>query len=151
MPARLHLFGSPTIDLGGGPVALPFERRSQLLVYLAMKRAWVGRTELAAIFWPEQSQKLAFTNLRKTLFRLQASPGADRSSSRATARLDAPAMSSSSRRRCATAASTTPAPLRGDLLAGFDDAGSEAWTSWLGFERDRLRAAWRGAALERRR
>ena len=74
MPARLHLFGSPTIDLGGGPVALPFERRSQLLVYLALKRAWVGRAELAAIFWPEQSQKLAFANLRKTLFRLQSVP-----------------------------------------------------------------------------
>jgi hypothetical protein len=34
MPARLHLFGSPTIALDGGPMAaLPFERRSQLLVY----------------------------------------------------------------------------------------------------------------------
>jgi DNA-binding SARP family transcriptional activator len=37
----------------------------------------------------------------------------------------------------------------GDLLAGFDDAGSVAWTSWLGFERDRLRTAWRGAVLQR--
>ena len=109
MPARLHLFGSPTIDLDGGPVALPFERRSQLLVYLALKRAWVGRAELAAIFWPEQSQKLAFANLRKTLFRLQSVPwGRPIELQGQTARLECRPTSPSSRRRCATAASTTP-------------------------------------------
>ena len=37
---------------------------------------------------------------------------------------------------------------RGELLAGFDDDQSEAWSSWLGFERDRLRVAWRDAALD---
>ena len=36
---------------------------------------------------------------------------------------------------------------RGELLAGFDDDQSEAWSSWLNFERDRLRVAWRDAAL----
>ena len=38
---------------------------------------------------------------------------------------------------------------RGELLAGFDDDQSEAWSSWLSFERDRLRLAWRDAALNR--
>ncbi len=36
---------------------------------------------------------------------------------------------------------------RGELLAGFDDDQSEAWSSWLNFERDRLRQVWRDAAL----
>jgi hypothetical protein len=38
---------------------------------------------------------------------------------------------------------------RGELLEGFDDDANEAWTSWLGFERDRLRVAWRTAVLAR--
>jgi predicted ATPase len=36
---------------------------------------------------------------------------------------------------------------RGELLAGFDDDGNEAWSAWLRFERDRLRAQWREMAL----
>ncbi|MCE9657834.1 MAG: tetratricopeptide repeat protein [Burkholderiales bacterium] len=151
MSARLTLLGSPTIALGGAPLALPFERRSQLLVYLAIKRTWVGRAELAAIFWPEQEHKLAFANLRKTLFRLQSVPwGRSIELQGQTARLE-----------IATDVAEFEAALRegriadalpcyaGDLLAGFDDADSEAWTSWLGFERERLRAAWRDAVLQR--
>jgi DNA-binding SARP family transcriptional activator len=38
---------------------------------------------------------------------------------------------------------------RGELLAGFEDDQSEPWSSWLNFERDRLRLAWRDAALAR--
>jgi hypothetical protein len=37
----------------------------------------------------------------------------------------------------------------GELPVRYDDAASEAWTSWLGFERGRWRVAWRDAALER--
>lgn len=35
----------------------------------------------------------------------------------------------------------------GELLAGFDDDANEPWPHWLAFERERLRSAWRGAAL----
>ncbi len=72
MTLRLFLFGSPTVEYGGESVALPFERRNQLLVFLALKRSWVGRAELAAMFWPEQESKLAYANLRKILHRLQS-------------------------------------------------------------------------------
>ena len=64
---RLILFGSPTMECDGESFALPFERRNPLLVYLALKRSWVGRADLAALLWPEQEQKLALTNLRKAL------------------------------------------------------------------------------------
>ena len=37
---------------------------------------------------------------------------------------------------------------RGALLTGFDDDNNPAWSGWLSFERDRLQAAWRGAAQE---
>ena len=57
-------------------VALAPERRTQLLAFLALRRAWVGRAEIAAMLWPEQEAKLAYSNLRKTLFRLQSTPWA---------------------------------------------------------------------------
>jgi len=150
MTVRLVLFGSPAIEYGGKALALPFERRSQLLAFLALKRAWVGRAELAAMFWPDQATKLAYTNLRKTLFRLQSVPwgaGIDVQAGalRFEAQTDVGAFDAALReQRLADAL-----PLRrGEMLAGFDDDANDAWSSWLGFERDRLRVAWRSAALE---
>ena len=151
MTVRLSLFGSPTVEYVGESLALPFERRSQLLVFLALKRAWVGRAELATMLWPDQENKLAYTNLRKTLFRVQALPWARSIESqggalRFEAETDVFAFESALReQRLADAL-----PLRGgELLAGFDDDQSEAWSSWLNFERDRLRLSWRDAALGR--
>jgi len=37
-PARLQLFGAPRIERGGKAAALPFERRSQLVALLALRR-----------------------------------------------------------------------------------------------------------------
>lgn len=49
MEVRFLLLGPPTVEIDGRGVALPFERRSQLLVYLALERQWVGRPELAGL------------------------------------------------------------------------------------------------------
>ena len=151
MTVRLLLFSSPTVEFGGGSAALPFERRSQLLAFLALKRSWVGRAELATMLWPELSSKLAYANLRKILFRLQSLPWAPRIDAqggvlRFEAETDVAAFESALRdNRVADALSLR----RGELLVGFDDDPNEAWSSWLNFERDRLRVAWRGAALDR--
>jgi predicted ATPase/DNA-binding SARP family transcriptional activator/Tfp pilus assembly protein PilF len=151
MSARLCLFGAPTIEVGGQSYALTLERRSQLVVFLALRRSWVGRADLAAMLWPDLSNKLAFTNLRKTLFRLQALSWASEvelqgGALRFAAETDVLAFEQALREHdIATALSCR----RGELLAGFDDDENEAWTNWLGFERERLRATWRGAALER--
>lgn len=149
MTVRLALFGSPTIDYGDESFALPFERRNQLLVFLALKRSWVGRAELAAMLWPEQENKLAYTNLRKTLFRLLSLPWASRIESqcgalRFEAETDVFAFESALREHRIASALLLR---RGELLAGFDDDQSGAWSSWLNFERDRLRLAWRDATL----
>jgi DNA-binding SARP family transcriptional activator len=152
MPVTLHLFGAPTIDLGDGtaPVALPFERRSQLIVLLALKRAWVGRAELAAMLWPDQADKLAFTNLRKTLHRLQSLAWGEPLQSQGHA-LRVEAGTDVHHFEQALADKRLGAALalcRGPLLAGFDDDANQAWSGWLQFERGRLQAAWRTAALE---
>ena len=150
MTLALSLFGVPTVTYGGTTSTLAFERRGQLLAFLALKRTWVGRAELAALLWPEQESKLAYTNLRKALFRLQSLAWGERVEAhggalRLDVATDVSAFESALReRRLADAVALR----RGDLLAGFDDPGNDAWSSWLGFERDRLRVAWRAAAQE---
>jgi len=150
MLVSLSLFGAPTISRGSELVALPFERRSQLLVFLALRRSWVGRAELAALLWPDQDHKLALTNLRKALHRLQASPWAERmeaqgGSLRFDVTTDVAAFETALREhRVAEALGLR----QGELLAGFDDGSNDTWSSWLSFERDRLRLAWRAAAQE---
>lgn len=150
MSLRLSLFGAPTIAYGGTSRALEFERRGQLLSYLALKRTWVARSEVAALLWPEQPGRLASANLRKALHRLSSLPWSDRVESDGGAlRFDVPtdvvAFESALREKRAAEA---VALRRGELLAGFDDHGNEAWSDWLRFERDRLRVAWRTAAQD---
>ena len=150
-PVRLTLFGTPTVAHAGSTLALPFERRSQLLVLLALRRGWVPRAEIAAMLWPEQESKLAFTNLRKTLFRLQSMPWAAALESQGNALRFEPAtdvLDFEAALREPRAAEAL-ALYRGELLASFDDGQSEAWTHWLGFERERLRGAWHAAAMAR--
>jgi predicted ATPase/DNA-binding SARP family transcriptional activator len=151
MPPRLTLFGPPSLEIGGRVYPLSPERRHQLVALLALKRAWVGRAELAALLWPRQATPLAYTNLRKTLYRLQplawaAQVEQNGNAVRFEADVDVHDFETALRDgRLADALALR----RGDLLAGFEDADNEAWTAWLGFERERLRAAWRTAALER--
>jgi predicted ATPase/DNA-binding SARP family transcriptional activator/Tfp pilus assembly protein PilF len=128
--------------------ALPFERRTQLLAYLALRRAWVNRAEIAAMLWPDQEAKLAYTNLRKTLFRMQSLPWAGAVEVQGGALRFLPSTDVFDFEAAVREGRTADAVAarRGDLLAGFEE-GSEAWSSWLAFERDRLAAAWRAAVL----
>jgi predicted ATPase/DNA-binding SARP family transcriptional activator len=154
-PLRLRLFGPPQALLGGPHgrvgVTLPNERRCQLVAWLALERAWVGRRELATLLWPEQESKLAFANLRKALHRLQSAPWAAGLEAQGQA-LRFVADTDVQDFEAALAEGRLDEALalgQGELLQGFDDAANEAWTERLGFERERLRAAWRGAALSR--
>lgn len=156
MPVRLQLFGTPQVDAdtdvdhGGMPLALPFERRHQVLVFLALKGGWVARADVAAMLWPDQPAKLASSNLRKALFRLQELPWGRCVESQGHAMRAVHATTDVAEFEAALGEQRLTEALRlrrGELLAGFEDDASEAWTSWLGFERDRLRTAWRSAAL----
>jgi len=143
----LILFGAPALGAGNAR-ALEFERRTQLLVYLALRREWVPRSEVAALLWPEQEMKLAYTNLRKALHRLQPMTGgaaveSQGNSLRCRSDTDVNAFESALREQRLGDASQL---YRGDLLQGFDDDDNPAWSGWLRFERERLRSAWRNAA-----
>jgi len=151
MTIRIRLFGAPSVERDGVLTVLPRERGSQLLVLLAHRRGWVARHELAAMLWPEHEGKLALTNLRKALFRLQERPwGAMLEVLPGTVRLDAATdvADFAAAQRDGRHADML-ALRRGEWLQGFDDDANQPWTAWLSFERDRLRAAWRAAALER--
>lgn len=147
--ARLLLFGVPALVQGADPRVLPFERRSQLLALLALEGGWVGRRDAAALLWPEQDDRLAATNLRKTLFRLATLPWGDLvqvqgGSLRFDGGTDIAEFEQALRDgRAADAVALR----RGELLAGFDDDGNRAWAGRLAYERERLRVAWRAAAL----
>jgi predicted ATPase len=150
-PPRLLLFGPPRLALADGTTALlPRERRHQLLAWLALKGGWAGRAELAALLWPEHEGKLALANLRKALHRLQGTALAaalevEGPSLRLAADTDVAAFENAlAQGRLAEVAALG----QGDLLEGYDDDTNEAWTTWLRDQRERLRGAWRHAALQ---
>lgn len=146
---RLLLLGPPTLLVGDASWVLPFERRTQLLVLLGLAGGWVGRREAAAMLWPESDAAAASANLRKTLFRLAALPWGDRVQAeggalRLDGRTDVAAFEVALRQgRPADAL----AIWQGEPLAGFDDDANALWTERLQQERERLRAAWRGASF----
>lgn len=150
MVIRVLLFGAPSVVQDGVTTALPHERGSQLLVLLAHRRGWVARHELAALLWPEHEPRLALTNLRKALFRLQERPwGTALEVLPGSVRLDADTdLAAFDAALQAGQHAAALALRRGEWLHGFDDDANEPWTAWLHFERDRLRAAWRAAALD---
>ncbi|MFO1281817.1 MAG: BTAD domain-containing putative transcriptional regulator [Burkholderiales bacterium] len=145
---RLSLLGPPTMVRGGKSWALPFERRGQLVVWLALAGTWVGRRELAATLWPDVAGPLASNNLRKTLFRMPALPWGDAVASEGGAlRFDGDTdIAAFDQALRESRVEDALALWRGDPLAGFDDDDNEAWTDRLREIRDRLRATWRGAA-----
>jgi predicted ATPase/DNA-binding SARP family transcriptional activator len=147
---RLRLLGAPALEHAGAWVSLPFERRHQLLALLALRGGWVPRADVAALLWPEHDGPLAYANLRKALFRLQALPwGGAVESQAAVLRLQARTDVADFEQALAEQRLADAVQLgRDELLAGFDDAQSDAWSAWLGRERDRLRTAWRAAALK---
>jgi len=125
----LHLVGRPRWSPDGDALttrALPCDRRTQLLVLLALRGDWVARSELAALLWPALERSRALANLRKTLHQARTLAGGE------TLEVGAEAV----RWRVATDLNTPDGPpARGRLLDGFDDRANEAWTAWLDAER----------------
>jgi predicted ATPase/DNA-binding SARP family transcriptional activator len=150
MATRLHLFGRPRAETDGRVFDLAFERRHQLLVYLAMRRGWTGRSDLATLLWPGVESKLAHANLRKTLFRLDSLSWSPNIESQGNAlRFEPPTDVAQFETLLREGKHAEALEFRAtEFLAGFDDEG-EGWSAWLAFERERLRAAWRAAAVAR--
>jgi DNA-binding SARP family transcriptional activator len=73
----IRLFGAPALEAGSVRTPFTADRSFQLLAYLACRRQWVRRDELAEFFWPRHPAASARRNLRKVLLVAARTPGAD--------------------------------------------------------------------------
>jgi hypothetical protein len=146
MTVRLFLFGSPRIEYHGDSVVLPCERRGQLVALLALRRAWVGRAEARRDVLARDDRATRVRQPSKGPLPPAGRAVGERR--RAAGRRDplrrrnrrvrvraraARAFAWVTRCRCAAASCSRDSTT----------AANETWTSWLQFERERLRAAWK--------
>src|SRR5258706_7770782 len=153
MSTRLRLFGRPAVIHAGVTLELPAERRTQLLVVLALRRAWVSRGELASLLWPGHADALALANVRKALHGTRAWPWADAlevhgSALRLEIATDVHDFELALQEgRLADAVRCCGGP----LLDGLDDLTNEAWTEWIDGERADHGRRWHGLTRARLR
>lgn len=146
----LVLLGSPSFTAGKARSVFTTERPFQLLAYLACRRDWVRRDELAEILYPDRGTTQARSNLRKVLLLAERVPGvrverqgdqlrwlADSDLSRFESAIDSHHLSD------AIALGAAP------LLQGFDGAFSGGGASWLAGERQRVATLWHSACMRR--
>jgi predicted ATPase/DNA-binding SARP family transcriptional activator len=72
---ELRLFGSPQLVRSGQPIELTLRKAVALFAYLAVSRQPHSRDQLATIFWPDDGQRDARANLRRTLYRITEALG----------------------------------------------------------------------------
>lgn len=72
---RIETFGGVQLKLGGETVKLSRRKSIALLVYLAVTGERHSREALAAMFWPENTAKRAYANLRQVIWEIRSSLG----------------------------------------------------------------------------
>jgi predicted ATPase/DNA-binding SARP family transcriptional activator/Tfp pilus assembly protein PilF len=145
---RLLLLGPPVCERAGSETPFPAERPYQLLVYLAARQEWIGRDQLAALFWPEQRNLEARRNLRRILHGARRIDGANELETHGDLvcwRI-ATDLAEFERALHAGRPRDALAMVRGPFGAGLDDPACEGFNEWLMFERNRVGDLWRAAA-----
>jgi serine/threonine-protein kinase len=164
MRAELRILGHTELSIaenltGGGVLRQP--KRLAVLAYLALAatEGFRRRDQIVGLFWPDQDQLHARTQLRKALHGLRATIGAEAFLTRGDEeiRLDTKMVwcdAVAFRRHCDAREWTEALALyRGDLLEGLFPGGvGEEFETWLAEQRAGLRglaarAAWEGSAL----
>ncbi len=165
---KLSLLGSVQITLDGLTLTdFESDKARALLVYLALAAGRPLRREaLAALFWPEQDDKSALQNLRKTLSRLRqtigdgdgnlapfllVTPQAVEFNAQADAEIDVDEFKAllaetqrhrhrrlTTCRTCAEHLGRAIALNRGDFLAGFTLKDSALFDEWCAVQREQL-------------
>ena len=75
MTLRLYFLGSPRVERDGQLIETDTRKAVALLAYLAVSGEFQSRDTLAALLWPEMSDKRARAALRRTLSSLRAAAG----------------------------------------------------------------------------
>lgn len=158
--AELRILGHTELSLAGnltGGAVLRQPKRLALLAYLALAATdgFRRRDQIVALFWPDQDQLHARTQLRKALYGLRATLGVDAFLTRGDEeiRLDTSKVwcdAVTFRRHCDSREWSEALPLyRGDLLEGLFPGGvGEEFETWLYEQRAALRALAARAAWE---
>lgn len=148
---RVRLLGPPALLAPGGERPFAVERPFLLLAYLACRRDWVRRDELADLLYPGRELESARSNLRKVLFLARKVEGVgplDQHGDllRWAPQSDAAAFDAAcDQRRWADAL----AAYGGPLLMGLEAACPPERADWLDGERQRLQARWHEACARR--
>ncbi|NJK44817.1 MAG: hypothetical protein HC933_11500 [Pleurocapsa sp. SU_196_0] len=147
--AQLCLFGTPRWVDARGSTGLSHGSALWLLTYLAIQDAWVERSEIATLLWPEANSQDARNSLRQLLHRsknapwfafLEATPQMLRFTADSDVRRFQRALSRADWPEAIHACS-------GPLLEGFQPGGP--LEGWLESEREALQGDWREALLGR--
>lgn len=121
-----------------------------LLAYLACKRVWVSRDEIAALIWPEADSSTRLTRLRQMLRYIEGQGWCpDLEVERLRLRWSQGSDVHGLQRAWETGDWLEATQLyTGPLLVGLDVETDEPYGNWLAAERRRLRTLWMGAAKQ---
>lgn len=151
MPRPLVLlFGRFELEGGAGGRTRPLTGQvAQFLAYLAYQGAWLGRDELAFLFWPDQPDGVARRNLRKLLHRARQHADAlevDGESVRWVVTTDVQAWHEALANQEFTQAFEL---YRGPVLNGLDAGATAEYSDWIDREREAVAGAWRQGLVNR--
>lgn len=150
---RAQLLGAARINASAGSMTFVDDKRHQLLAYLACKADWVGREQLAFLFWPETDTQHARKNLRHLIQRVRGLDwleGFDAEIEHVRWRVQ----SDVTEFKHALEQSDWDEALAlygGPLLDGVQADDSPGFAHWLESERALLQDRWRSAALHQAR
>ncbi|GIW33959.1 AAA family ATPase [Meiothermus sp.] len=144
---RLRLLGAPVVEQAGRPLALPTRKLLGLLAYLALEGP-TPRSKLAGLFWSEQDEATARSNLRRELNRLRHTPIATLlQTDRDMLQLGPIQTDVAAFRAHLKEGELEPALAlyRGPLLDGLELSGAEGFAEWIEARREELAHLWREA------
>ncbi|WP_169316600.1 ATP-binding protein [Deinococcus peraridilitoris] len=140
---HVRMLGRFRVVDGERVIAPPRSNTVLLLAYLACRADWADRGRLATLFWPDQDEEVALTNLRQVLARARAhawaaNVEAERTRVRWLVPNDVQAFRDALGRGDAASAVEG---YHGEFLDGMD-ALPDGLQEWVDAERETLRSAW---------
>ena len=149
MPPFIRLLGRPAVQHENAWLEPAVGLPSALHYYLAFKRSWVRREEVAFLFWPDVPEANARRNLRNLILRAKDLPyaqglEAERNRIRWQVETDLVAFKQAI---TANDLSNIIGLYGGELLEGFQLDDALEFTDWLEAERQALHEQWRDAIL----